>query len=81
MIPAAIQPGPSTLLRTGDTITVKSWWGIQEMTAIGRGAYPYDCISRDRHPDVMIFVNDKGGWLGDYQLAGPNEYGQFEAKY
>lgn len=69
-------------INLGDKITVKSWWGIQEMTAIGQGAYPYECIAKDKHPDAMIFENDHNGWLGSYDLKQEaNDYGQFEANY
>lgn len=70
-----------TAIHPGDKITVKGWWGIQQMPCLGRGAYPWECIAKDKHPDAMIFQNEQGGWLGDYDLAGPNEYGQYEVKY
>lgn len=36
--------------------------------AIGRGAYPYSCISKDRYPNSMIYQNDTGGWVPEHDL-------------
>ncbi|WP_189316503.1 hypothetical protein [Streptomyces brasiliensis] len=26
------------------------------MEEAGKGAYPYDCIAKDEHPDAMVFM-------------------------
>ena len=28
-----------------------------ELTKVGSGLYPYDCISKDEHPKAMIYEN------------------------
>lgn len=51
-----------------NTITLKINGHSTEMQAIGRGAFPYDCRSKDKHPDAMIYQDAKGGWVGDYGI-------------
>ena len=40
--------------------------------AYGYGAYPYDCISKDKHPDALIYYGD-GSWTigldSDYSFS------------
>lgn len=53
-----------------EPIKVKRPFGdcIEVFYPIGRGAYPYDCPSKDKHPDAMIYESENGGWIGDYLL-------------
>lgn len=44
-------PYPDTVLHLGNVFR-----------AVGIGRYPYDCISRDKHPNAMIYHSD-GAWL------------------
>lgn len=30
-------------------------WSGHAMDPIGRGAYPYDCIAKDKHPNAMVY--------------------------
>lgn len=72
-VPAAPPAKQETLPGLGDVIRIKSWsleLGSHEfeMTAIGRGAFPYDCRSKDKHPNAMIYQDERGGWVGEYSL-------------
>lgn len=41
------------------------------LTFVGYGAYPYDCISKDKFPDAAVYGNDeKGCWTGE--TVGPD---------
>ena len=51
-----------------DAILVNLFGTFEWMRPVGKGAYPYDCKSKDRYPDAMIYQNDKGGWITDRQL-------------
>lgn len=42
-------------------------WG-KELTAVGRGKFPYDCIDRDRFPNAMVYQCD-GGWTHEFSEA------------
>lgn len=59
---------PPTSAATSDvaalpqTITL---WGKQ-LHAIGRGKYPYDCISKDEHPTAMIYSSPEAGWTHEF---------------
>ncbi len=41
---------------------------VQTFNLIGKGAYPYDCIAKDKHPNSLIFEHD-GGWIASHQLV------------
>jgi hypothetical protein len=69
----AFDPQPSAAkqmaFEIGDEITVKCFGITLKMVAIGRGKYPYDCISKDKHPDSMIFRGvDGSGWEPSHAL-------------
>jgi hypothetical protein len=32
------------------------------LKAIGIGKYPYDCISKDKYPNAMIYWSKEAGW-------------------
>ncbi len=49
-------------------ILVNLFGTFEWMRPVGKGAYPYDCKSKDKYPDAMIYQNDKGGWITDRQL-------------
>jgi hypothetical protein len=35
----------------------------------GRGAYPYDCPDRAKHPDSVIYTDyEKGAWVASHDL-------------
>lgn len=34
----------------------------------GRGAYPYDCPSKSKHPNSYIYVSGSGGWIASHDL-------------
>ena len=40
-------------------------WGKQ-LHAIGRGKFPYDCISREEHPNAMIYSSPEAGWTHEF---------------
>lgn len=61
---AASKPHPAI----GDTITIKINGWTTEMKAIGRGEFPYDCKSKDKYPNAMIYQDQSGGWVGDYGI-------------
>ena len=59
----------------GDTPpqTIKAWLHSVEAPLVefnlrGKGAYPYDCLHARVYPDAYIYTNDRGGWVGSYQL-------------
>lgn len=58
--PRAATPSEDAALP--QTITL---WGKQ-LHAIGRGKYPYDCISKDEHPNAMIYSSPEGGWTHEF---------------
>lgn len=35
----------------------------------GIGAYPYECMHKDEHPNAMVYHSDKGGWTTDTEPA------------
>ncbi len=35
---------------------------------VGQGVYPYDCQRKKDYPDAYIYENERGGWVGSYQL-------------
>ncbi|MDH0342058.1 hypothetical protein [Chromobacterium haemolyticum] len=47
------------------TITV---WG-KELTAVGRGKFPYDCQAKAKHPDAMVYKSQDGGWCHEFDTA------------
>lgn len=44
------------------TITL---WG-KTLHAIGRGKFPYDCISARKHPNAMIYSSPEAGWTHEF---------------
>jgi len=34
--------------------------------AVGRGAYPYECIMKDEHPNAMIYKSETGSWCTEF---------------
>lgn len=41
---------------------------LVEFRLVGRGKYPYDCDHTKKYPDAYIYENERGGWVGSYQL-------------
>lgn len=43
---------------------------VETFRPVGIGAYPYECIAKDKHPDSMIYVSEAygNGWIASHQL-------------
>ena len=41
---------------------------IESFSPIGIGAYPYDCRTKDKYPQSMVYQNSTGGWVGSHDL-------------
>jgi len=43
---------------------------VETFQPVGIGAYPYECISKDKHPNSMIYVSEAygNGWIASHQL-------------
>jgi len=59
-------------------IVVNALGYISTFWPAGAGAYPYDCRSKDKHPDAMIYANDTA-WVGEYELKFIPERGYYAA--
>lgn len=44
---------------------------VETFKPVGIGAYPYECIAKDKHPDSMIYVSEAygNGWIASHQLV------------
>ena len=38
----------------------------KRLEAIGRGKYPYECISKDKYPNAMIYHSREAGWTHEH---------------
>lgn len=54
-------------------ILVKCFGKVEPFFPDGKGAYPYNCVSKDKHPDSIIYSNAFGAWIAEHQLAGSFE--------
>lgn len=50
---------------------------IETFRPVGIGAYPYECIAKDKHPNSMIYVSEGNGWIASHQLVDTGK-GYFE---
>lgn len=52
---------------------------IETFRPVGIGAYPYECIAKDKHPNSMIYVSEAygNGWIASHQLIDTGK-GYFE---
>jgi hypothetical protein len=41
---------------------------LVEFRLVGRGKYPYACDHAKEYPNAYIYENERGGWVGSYQL-------------
>ena len=51
-----------------DAILVFTFGLFSWMWPIGKGAYPYDCTAKTKHPDAMVYENEGRGWTTDKHL-------------
>jgi hypothetical protein len=53
---------------------------IEIMTLQGIGAWPYDCIAKDKYPDDKIYANDISGWINESKLVWNSDDQYYEIK-
>lgn len=39
----------------------------------GAGAYPYDCIAKDKYPNSIVYFDNTGGWVPSHSLVKTDE--------
>jgi len=53
---------------------------VEIMTLDGVGAYPYDCICKDNHPNDKIYSTSTGGWINESKLVWNSDGQYYEIK-